>query len=425
MPVVTGSAVTVFAGAAASARQRGMERVAGSLQAGEGLLPGAPVDAALERGAVRAAGAAQAAGGLPPGEPVDVALERGATQFPAVRAAADVADPAVPGGSVTGPGSEDCAALPGAVAPPRTSDGQGAEAGGLSASSAMALGGEVRRTAAPGTLRGRGREAASEGAAGLRSGPSLLVPASPSVSARECAFCADEPCELHAGAPVVPARSAGLGLAGEAMMRLRALEAESLLFETDQSIAALKGEALSSEARLAAVLGVAEVRTAGARAATHGTKGPGLEAEDAAPAGDEAAPSRTSGISPPTHRAGAGALTPPVAEGASVRKSMGPAVTAAGAAPRKTLGRAHTPRATESAAQHGKAPLRAQLAQKLAAHLAGALSAAELAAFAREGWMAQGDDAALESALRQLMFQDRPGAALDVDALVSLLASLQ
>jgi hypothetical protein len=81
----------------------------------------------------------------------------------------------------------------------------------------------------------------------------------------------------------------------------------------------------------------------------------------------------------------------------------------------------------------GAAPLRSQLADKVAAHLAGALPASELAAFARAGWMAldaggsllASDRDRLEPALRQLMFQDTRGSALDAPSLVSLLASLQ
>jgi len=231
----------------------------------------------------------------------------------------------------------------------------------------------------------------------------VIQPARPSTSARECAFCADEPCELHGGAPVTPTRTGGvgLGLASEAMVRLRALETDALVAETSQSIAALQGSAATAEQRSEHVL-------------AHGRAGTPVVAP--APALNRPEPSGGDVTAPP------------------VRKSIGPSPGAsAPAAPRKTLGRARPAPDSQTGQVDGAAPLRSQLADKVAAHLAGALPASELAAFARAGWMAldaggpllASDRDRLEPALRQLMFQDTRGSALDAPSLVSLLASLQ
>ena len=197
-------------------------------------------------------------------------------------------------------------------------------------------------------------------------------------------------------------------------MRLRALESNALLAETDESIAALLGGARTAEERFDAALGLSD-----------GDGGPGVDDTTAQLPRSRAPVAGERGEAMPPIPKSLG----PGAEGGLVRKSIGPGA----AAPRKTLGRA-VPEATNTAeGKDSGAPSRSQLARRISDHLSGALSASELAAFARTGWMAlddgaqfpAGERALLEPALRQLMFHDRPGAALDAPALISLLASLQ
>jgi len=204
----------------------------------------------------------------------------------------------------------------------------------------------------------------------------------------------------------------GLGLAGEAMLRLRALKVDGLLAETDASIAALQGKATAAEVRFEHAL---EARPAAGEGTAKAPQTPAAAQSDM--------PSQST---PGAQDGGRGPAAP-------VRKSIGPAAPPlAPAAARKTLGRAR-PEASTPPVRPPGASLRTQLADTLAAHLAGAVSAKELAAFAREGWMALAAGAdfpaaeheRLEPVLRQLMFLDRKGSTLDAPSLVSLLASLQ
>jgi 3-dehydroquinate dehydratase-2 len=274
--------------------------------------------------------------------------------------------------------------------------------------------GATRGAVSPGGASSGGASSGGASSGGAPAGKAM-VPGRPTSPARDCAFCAEEPCELHAGAPLAPPRGGGLGLAGEAMMRLRAFESEALLDETEQSIATLTGRAHVAEVRLAAALS----------APTRG------EATAGNPAGVTPQPTTEDAERAESKSVGPRAMQAPLpGDAAAVRKSIGPATSTR---PVKTLGRAQPEAATSSSDHASRATSRAQLARRIADHLSGALSAAELATYARAGWVAldegtvlsSSERTLLEPALRQLMFHDRPGSVLDAPALVSLLASLQ